>query len=193
MRFAKRLLVTVIIIAIVFLTGCNASSREPDFSQINIICELATLKCYYHNFAKMTYEMEGFFSFLSFTNYKVMWIEYGGIVKVGIDASRILVENPNENGIVRVTMPKATVLEIDLDENSLRILSETGWFSSISMNERVETIGYAQDDMKRTAEENGLLLLQGQARAKKVIETYIQKIGSSIDKEYKIEWIDLET
>ena len=35
----------------VCLTGCAEKKKEADFSGINSVCELATLKCYYHNVA----------------------------------------------------------------------------------------------------------------------------------------------
>ena len=34
------------------LTGCGKETQTADFSGVTSVCELATLKCYYHNVAK---------------------------------------------------------------------------------------------------------------------------------------------
>ena len=39
-------------VSICSLTGCGEKKKEADFSGIASVCELATLKCYYHNVAK---------------------------------------------------------------------------------------------------------------------------------------------
>ena len=43
------------------LIGCSNEKKEVDFSGINSVCELATLKCYYHNVAKAETEASGLF------------------------------------------------------------------------------------------------------------------------------------
>ena len=175
-------------LSIILLTGCNEKKRETEFSQLGIICELATLKSFYHNVAKLE---SGADSFLG-VSYKKMWIEYSGIVKIGIDASKVTLSKPDQNGLVKVTIPKAEVLNIDLDEDSIYVRSDTSIFAGISARDKVKTLGDAQDDMEKTAKENESMLMQGQVRAKIVIERYIQKIGVAIGKVYTVEWVEVE-
>lgn len=48
----KRLLIAIFVsITVIIFSGCT-EKREVDFSKINSVCEMATLKCYYHNVAK---------------------------------------------------------------------------------------------------------------------------------------------
>ena len=45
-------MLAVLAVSGVCLTGCAEKKKEADFSGINSVCELAVLKCYYHNVAK---------------------------------------------------------------------------------------------------------------------------------------------
>ena len=45
--FKKILLLIVSLVIALPLAGCE--KKEADFSETKAICELATLKCYYHN------------------------------------------------------------------------------------------------------------------------------------------------
>ena len=64
----------------------NSISRD----QVSKICELATLKCYYHDVAEETVEPAAPFRYGLFRfGYKKFWIEYDGIVELGIDADKV--------------------------------------------------------------------------------------------------------
>ena len=56
----------------VCLTGCAEKKKEADFSGINSVCELATLKCYYHNVAKGETKASGLLKWFG-TGYKKIW------------------------------------------------------------------------------------------------------------------------
>ena len=101
------------------LTGCGKETQTADFSGVTSVCELATLKCYYHNVAKAETESSGIFAKWLKTGYKKIWTEYSGIIEYGIDISQVTVSEPDKNGVVTVTMPDAQVLNVDVDEDSL--------------------------------------------------------------------------
>ena len=101
------------------LTGCGKEMQTADFSGVTSVCELATLKCYYHNVAKAETEASGIFAKWLKTGYKKIWTEYSGIIEYGIDISQVTVSEPDKNGVVTVTMPDAQVLNVDVDEDSL--------------------------------------------------------------------------
>lgn len=69
------------------LTGCGKETQTADFSGVTSVCELATLKCYYHNVAKAETEASGIFAKWLKTGYKKIWTEYSGIIEYGIDIS----------------------------------------------------------------------------------------------------------
>ena len=164
------------------LTGCGKETQTADFSGVTSVCELATLKCYYHNVAKAETEASGIFAKWLKTGYKKIWTEYSGIIEYGIDISQVTVSEPDKNGVVTVTMPDAQVLNVDVDEDSLGTpLTDTGFLTSVTTEEKTTTLAGAQEAMEQQAKENTEMLSQAKARAKTLIE-----------EEYTVEWKDAE-
>ncbi len=175
------------------LTGCGKETQTADFSGVTSVCELATLKCYYHNVAKAETEASGIFAKWLKTGYKKIWTEYSGIIEYGIDISQVTVSEPDKNGVVTVTMPDAQVLNVDVDEESLGTpLTDTGFLTSGTTEEKTTTLAGAQEAMEQQAKENTEMLSQAKARAKTLIEEYIKNVGESIGEEYTVEWKDAE-
>ena len=166
------------------LTGCGKETQTADFSGVTSVCELTTLKCYYHNVAKAETEASGIFAKWLKTGYKKIWTEYSGIIEYGIDISQVTVSEPDKNGVVTVTMPDAQVLNVDVDEDSLG--------TSVTTEEKTTTLAGAQEAMEQQAKENTEMLSQAKARAKTLIEEYIKNVGESIGEEYTVEWKDAE-
>lgn len=175
------------------LTGCGKETQTADFSGVTSVCELATLKCYYHNVAKAETEASGIFAKWLKTGYKKIWTEYSGIIEYGIDISQVTVSEPDKNGVVTVTMPDAQVLNVDVDEESLGTpLTDTGFLTSVTTEEKTTTLAGAQEAMEQQAKENTEMLSQAKARTKTLIEEYIKNVGESIGEEYTVEWKDAE-
>lgn len=175
------------------LTGCGKETQTADFSGVTSVCELATLKCYYHNVAKAETEASGIFAKWLKTGYKKIWTEYSGIIEYGIDISQVTVSEQDKNGVVTVTMPDAQVLNVDVDEDSLGTpLTDTGFLTSVTTEEKTTTLAGAQEAMEQQAKENTEMLSQAKARAKTLIEEYIKNVGESIGEEYTVEWKDAE-
>lgn len=175
------------------LTGCGKETQTADFSGVTSVCELATLKCYYHNVAKAETEASGVFAKWLKTGYKKIWTEYSGIIEYGIDISQVTVSEPDKNCVVTVTMPDAQVLNVDVDEESLGTpLTDIGFLTSVTTEEKTTTLAGAQEAMEQQAKENTEMLSQAKARAKTLIEEYIKNVGESIGEEYTVEWKDAE-
>ena len=190
----------LVVIMCLALAACSNSRPDdgvkeiaPQASQMKSICELATMKCYYHNVAKAETEASGIFAKWLKTGYKKIWTEYSGIIEYGIDISQVTVSEPDKNGVVTVTMPDAQVLNVDVDEDSLGTpLTDTGFLTSVTTEEKTTTLAGAQEAMEQQAKENTEVLSQAKARAKTLIEEYIKNVGESIGEEYTVEWKDAE-
>ena len=118
----KRLFLLMIAV-VVCIAFCSCSAKPaPDFTSISSICELATLECYYHNVA--TYEDQGWNFIISVGNKKA-WIEYDGIIKIGIDGNKVVVHEPNKENVIEIEIPKSQVLSVNVDSDS--ILSNNIW------------------------------------------------------------------
>ena len=188
----RKKILCLLVISMLCLTGCADKKEEKgvDFSAIQSVCELATLKCYYHNVAKSETEASGLFKWLG-TGYKKIWTEYSGIVELGVDVSKVSVSKPSKDGVVKVTIPDAEILSVDLDEDSMgEPLTDTGFMTKITKEEETEALAEAQNHMEETANENGNLLNQAKERAKSLIEGYVKNVGEQIGKEYTVEWVD---
>ena len=193
-KMKRKKIVCLLVISMLCISGCGDKNQkkeeESDFSAISSVCELATLKCYYHNVAKSETEASGLFKWLG-KGYKKIWTEYSGIVELGIDVSKVSVENPTADGVVKVTIPDAEILNVDLDEDSMsEPLTDTGFMTEITKEEETEALAEAQNHMEETAKENGNLLNQAKERAKSLIEGYVKNVGEQIGKEYTVEWVE---
>lgn len=185
-------MLAILLVGCLCFSGCNSTKEEADFSGIHSVCELATLKCYYHNVAKAEKEASGIFKWLG-VGYKKMWIEYSGIVELGIDVSKVSVSEPDKNGVVEIAIPKAEILNIDLDEDSMdEPLTDTGIFTKITKEEETFALSEAQKDMKETAQANTTLLVQAEERAKNLLEGYVKNVGEQIGEEYTVKWVEIE-
>lgn len=177
------------------ISGCSKkeeANTEPDVVQIRSICELATLECYYHDVVKYEEQEDVFFT-IGDRGHKKFWIEYSGIVKVGIDMSKVKM-SIKEN-TVTITIPKAEVLSCKVDEKSLdpeKYIAQTGWLTEIDAEDEVEAFAQAKEKMEETAKENKSLLLNAQERAKTLIENYINNMGKLVNKTYEIKWKEIE-
>ena len=195
-KMKRKKIVCLLVISMLCIGGCGDKNQkkeeEADFSAISSVCELATLKCYYHNVAKSETEASGLFKWLG-KGYKKIWTEYSGIVELGIDVSKVSVKKPTADGVVKVTIPDAEILSVDLDEDSMsEPLTDTGFMTKITKEEETEALAEAQNHMGETARENGNLLNQAKERAKSLIEGYVKNVGEQIGKEYTVEWVEAE-
>lgn len=174
------------------LAGCSDKEKKADFSGINSVCELATLKCYYHNVAKAEAEASGLFKWLG-KGYKKIWTEYSGIVELGIDVNKVSISKPSADNVVKITIPDAEILNVDLDEESMGDpLTDTGFMTEITKEEETAALADAQSNMEQTAQANGALLVQARERAKNLIEGYVKNVGEQIGETYTIEWEEIE-
>ena len=188
----KILALSLILSSLFLLTSCQdqTSSVKPQVEQMRSICELATLDCYYHNVAK--YKQEDAQRFLTFTKDKHFWIEYSGEVKIGIDASQLLLDVSGD--VVKIGLPPAKVLSCKVDETTLNedsfIIAKDS--ANITAEDQTTALRDAQAHMLASVSNDTILLANGRQQAKKLIEDYINNIGQYMGKKYQIEWYDIQ-
>ena len=159
---------------------------EPQASQMKSICELATMKCYYHNVAKYTEENASGMWF--WEKDRKFWVEYAGIVNIGIDTSKVKMEVKKDN--VNITIPQAQVLDCKVDNATLTESSFIVAKNSAKVEAEHQTAAFkeAQAKIKEAASNDTALLSNAQQRAQKLLEDYVNNIGNCIGKKYKINW-----
>lgn len=177
------------------LAACGGSAQkntmEPETSQMKAICELAVMDCYYHNVAK--FEDENASGVLFWQKDKHFWIEYSGVVSLGIDVSRVTVEV--DDAVVTIAIPEAEVLRCqvksdELSENSYIVAKDS---AKISAEDEVAAFTQAQADLEKTAAADTTLLSSAQQRAQNLLEEYVRNIGELTGKDYTIQWVYLDS
>ena len=192
----KKIISILLVFMLAFSCMACAKTTEPkqeivpQASQMKAICELATMKCYYHNVAKYTREDAA--GILWWKKDRRFWIEYDGIVTMGIDASLADIEVDNDT--VTITIPPAKVLGFEVDETTL---NEDSYIvdtksAKVKAEHQTEAFKQAQDHMKEEAEKDTLLLANAQQRVQKLLEDYVNNIGNCVGKTYNIKWIYLD-
>ena len=174
------------------LVCCACGKKEtqmiqPQEAQMRSICKLATLECYYHNVAK--YKEEDAEGILLWKKDKHFWMEYEGVVTLGIDASLVTID---VNGTdVSITIPKARILDCKVNEESLTqesiIVAKKS--ADVKAEDQMLAFAEAQGKMQETAAADTTLLANAQQRAQKLLEDYVNNIGKVTGQQYNIKWI----
>lgn len=168
--------------------GTTVDIAEDAF--VSRICELATLKCYYHNVAEYENQAPIFQYGLFRYDYKKFFVEYSGIVEVGIDASQIVVNPPSADGTVEVHVPNAKILNVYADKDSLsEPISDVGLFTRVNAEEIATAFSEAQKAMREEAESDSTMLNQAKENAMDLLEYNIVNAGTQVGKEYTVKWI----
>ena len=188
-KFTCVILITLLSINCLF--GCGSQKQKPDFSSIKSVCELSTLKCYYHNVATYEKNAHGLLKVFG-SGYKKIWIEYSGIVNLGIDINKVDISEPDTNNVITIKIPDAEVQSTSLDKSTLsEPLTDKGVFTKITTEEKTEALSSAQQNMKETAQKDTSLLAQAKEHAKLILQGYINNLGEEINEEYTIKWVDV--
>lgn len=188
-KFTCVILITLLSINCIF--GCGSQKQKPDFSSIKSVCELSTLKCYYHNVATYEKNAHGLLKVFG-SGYKKIWIEYSGIVNLGIDINKVDISEPDTNNVITIKIPDAEVQSTSLDKSTLsEPLTDKGVFTKITTEEKTEALSSAQQNMKETAQKDTSLLAQAKEHAKLILQGYINNLGEEFNEEYTIKWVDV--
>lgn len=192
MRIKKLVVLFLSILELLMCVSCGGEEKkkleaEPQISQMKSICELAVMECYYHNVAK--YLEKDASGFWLWKKDKHFWIEYSGVVELGIDAS--LVRMDLNGDTVTITIPEARVLNCTVDSASLTEDSFIVAEKSAKITAEDERIAFAeaQSNMETSAANNWLLLNSAQQRAQALLENYVKNLGDTTEKNYSIQWI----
>lgn len=187
----------VLVIVLAGFWAIGQGQKEPaekvDFSDVEKICELATLRCYYHNVISEEKQPDGLFRYGLFRyGYKKYWMEYDGIVEVGINASDVQIQNEDTDGVVRIYVPDAQILNVDADESSMGDpIVETGLFTKITSEEKADAYAKAQQAMRKNAESDENILSQAKNNAKKLLERYVIQVTELTDgRTCTVEWLE---
>lgn len=163
---------------------------EPEVSQMKNIFELAVMESYYHNVAK--YKEENASGALFWTKDKHFWVEYSGVVTLGVDVSLVNIDINDTQ--INITIPPAEVLGTKVDSASLTedsfIVAKDS--AKIDAADEIMAFSEAQSQLQENVANDTVLLASAQQRAQELLEDYITNIGNAVGVEYKINWIYID-
>ena len=188
----RKKIVSMVLAAVMCMTCISCGQKEqkmveePKVSQVKAICELAVMDCYYHNVAK--YFEEDASGIWLWKKDKKFWIEYSGVVRIGIDASQVQMEVKDKQ--VEITMPKARVMNCTVDAATLNtdsfiVASDS---AKVEAEDQTKAFEEAQKNMEMEAAGDAALLANAQQRAQNLLEEYVKNVGGVTGKEYAINW-----
>lgn len=197
MKRIKRIALAVLAAAMLGgLMSCGKKDGESEDSkpiikesQMKEIAELSTLECSFHNVAK--YHRDNASGWWIFSKDKDFWIEYTGIVKIGIDIS--LIKFTIDGNDVTIGIPPAQIQSCKVDESSFNegcfIVADGS--AKPTANDTIEALKKAQADMLDTVSQDSKLLESARDRAKQLLEDYVKNIGKLSETEYNVIFVDI--
>lgn len=158
--------------------------------EIHEIGELATVEYMYTNaavfsqskHAKIFKEFE-----IPFTE-KTFTAKWDGVIKAGVDISKINIDLDEKTKVITVLLPPAEILSHDIDEDSYEILNESNnKFNPLTIHDKVSFDAATEKEMKEKAINNGILD-KAQASAEKIICNIITG-SAGVTEDYQIHFM----
>lgn len=179
----------------------------PERSEVDAICQLATLDCYYHNVAKSVKYAGTGIEHMGEVDRK-FWIEYDAYAKVGIDVNQVQMTIDEETHVITIVLPQAMIVgAVNADPNSYNVNSYieqpdtsrvANWVidnvnrNPITVTDVTEAIAESLGELETQIMNDTALLNRARERAKDLIEGYIKQLAEMSDVEYTINWVYVE-
>lgn len=106
---------------------------------------------------------------------KYFLLKYNGYLKAGVDFSKIKVNINGEN--VHVSMPRAQIFDIVIDENSVKVYDESeNAFNPIKISDYNKALADEKETMRQDAIKQGVLK-DANNQAELAIKSLLQEMG----------------
>lgn len=174
--------ITTIVLAFLLIVEKAGSGNEKKYNSSTVlnrivhIQELALVKHNYvgvigYNDSKKIMNLP-----IPFTE-KYFLLKYNGYIKAGVDFERIKVDVNENDKSVHVVMPKAKILDVVIDENSIKVYNESdNAFNPIRISEYNDAMKREKNIMRKDAFDIGILE-DANRQAKLAITSLLQEMG----------------
>ncbi|MCQ2482588.1 MAG: DUF4230 domain-containing protein [Clostridia bacterium] len=168
----------------------------PEKTDIDSICQLATLDCYYNCVAKSVKFGGSGLAHMGEKDRK-FWIEYTATARVGIDVAKVKMTIDEEKKEIHITLPSAQIIgEVNADPNSYdinQLITEPdNWLNEnpIDASDVTESINQSLNELRAEISNDTALMERARNRAKDLIKNYIGELADLSGEPYKIVWED---
>lgn len=185
------LIAIILILALVAYIISNLKSKEKISissetveSSLKEAKELTTLKYNYKNVASYENSQEFHGITLPFTTKKFLYT-YQGEINAGVDLDKAKVDVNEASKIISVTLPQASILSHDIDENSVMVYDEkNSIFNPLKLEEYSDFRKEEEAKVEKEAIDKGLLE-EAKEKSEKAVKELLD-INPIISKEYTI-------
>lgn len=159
-------------------------SSETVESSLKEAKELTTLKYNYKNVASYENSQEFHGITLPFTTKKFLYT-YQGEINAGVDLDKAKVDVNEASKIISVTLPQASILSHDIDENSVMVYDEkNSIFNPLKLEDYSDFRKEEEAKVEKDAIDKGLLE-EAKEKSEKAVKEILE-INPIISKEYTI-------
>ena len=179
--------IATILLGAWFIFRPDNSTVNHDLFNIEMISELTTIECRYHNVAVR--DNKG--NFLG-VGEQYVWFEYDVKVNAGIDMNQAKIEEPTTDGIVRIHLPPSKIQGIiEIEETKKNPVRELGFMTKLTVEEEDEIFRKATEKFETDAQMKEVLVA-ARENTKNILEQYVKNIGELVGEKYTVEWVEEE-
>ncbi len=185
----------VLLIAALLAVGYFLSRRNQVYTSRTVafglknIGELATQAGYFTNVQTISDSREIFGITVPFTQKRYVY-SYDGVVKAGVDFEQTGITLDEEKKTITVTIPRAKILSIEVDEGSFRVYDESkNIFNTLKIGDHNQAMIAMKQEITEKATGNGILT-NAESNAEMLITGFLR--GTFPQDAYTIEfnWVD---
>ncbi len=122
-----------------------------------------------------------------FTSEASLAFSYDGTVSAGIDCNDIEIDKDDENKTITISIPKASILDVNIDHDSFKKLEESnGLWNKIDMDDYNDAIIDFKNAARKKATEKGVVEKADEG-ARRMIESFVNSLVKT--DEYTIEYV----
>lgn len=169
----------------------------PDVGQIQYICQIATVQCYYHNVATARKQPGSGIAHLG-EQETPFWFEYSATATFGIEAGSITMNIEGDE--IYVHLPHATILDgavnVIPDSVSDPVCRPNAWYRNdveITAVDVTNAMSRANDRIYDQIVNDPYIINIADSQAQSLIQNYIDQIVSLSGREYEVHFVYDET
>ena len=141
--------------------------------QLRSLQELVSVSYYYTNMARYENQLDFYGWKVPFTT-KTFIVSYDGIIKAGVDLSKVTVDVDEGGKAVTVTLPDSQIISHEIPEDSIEVFDESdNVFNRISIADYTAFTGDQKTDLEQRAVDNGLLV-GADERAREAVDALLR-------------------
>ncbi len=164
-----------------FLYGVKRASQEAEpvitsdllGQQLRPAQELVSVAYHYTNMARYENQLDFYGWKVPFTT-KTFIVSYDGVIKAGVDLSKVEVHVDEAGKKITVKLPDSQVLSHEIPEDSIEVFDESdNVLNRISITDYTSFTGDQKEAMEQRAKDNGLLT-SAEEKAREAVDTLLR-------------------